>query len=160
MNIHFQSTVLFVKDIAVSRRFYQELLGQTVLVDHGPNVGFAGGFAIWQAEHALQTIYARLEDDPQPLGRRNCEIYFESDELDPLCTRLQAEGIELIHPIHEQPWGQRVVRFYDPDHHIVEVGEPMPFVIQRFLAQGLSVEQVAQRTFMPPEIVQQLASLS
>lgn len=32
--------------------------------------------------------------------------------------------VELIHPIERQAWGQKVFRFYDPDGHIVEVGEP------------------------------------
>jgi hypothetical protein len=31
--------------------------------------------------------------------------------------------VEYVHPLREQPWRQRVVRFYDPDHHIIEVGE-------------------------------------
>jgi hypothetical protein len=59
--------------------------------------------------------------------------------------------------LREQPWGQRVFRVYDPDGHIVEIGEPMPVVIQRFLAQGMSAEEAAERTSMPLEIVQKIA---
>ena len=85
-------------------------------------------------------------------------LYFETDQLDAMWTRLSEAGVQIVHPLVEQPWGQRVFRVYDPDGHIVELGEPMPAVIQRFLSQGMSVEQIAQRTSMPPEIVRQIAA--
>lgn len=43
------------------------------------------------------------------------------------------------------------MRFYDPDGHIIEVGETMPSVVRRFLAQGLTLEEVAQRMDVPLE---------
>jgi hypothetical protein len=64
----------------------------------------------------------------------------------------------LLHPLREQPWGQRVFRCFDPDGHIVEVGEPMPVVIGRYLSQGMSVEEATERTSMPLDIVRQIAS--
>ena len=30
----------------------------------------------------------------------------------------------LVHPIRMEPWGQRVFRIFDPDKHVVELGEP------------------------------------
>ena len=59
--------------------------------------------------------------------------------------------ISYVHPVHQQPWGQRAMRFYDPDGHIIEVGETMPSVVRRFLAQGLTLEEVAQRMDVPLE---------
>jgi catechol 2,3-dioxygenase-like lactoylglutathione lyase family enzyme len=44
-----------VEDIAVSRQFYEEVLGQTVLYDFGENIRFHGGFALQQRDH-----YARM----------------------------------------------------------------------------------------------------
>lgn len=63
------------------------------------------------------------------------------------------EEIEYIHKVREYPWGQNVVRFYDPDKHIIEVGESMITVIKRFLASGMTVEETAQRTQHPIEFV-------
>lgn len=157
LNIRFQSGVIFVKDIEASRRFYEGLLGQEVEMDFGPNVGFVGGFAIWQVDHACQIIFERAPDETGSLGRENCELYFEADDLDTLHAQLSDAGVQFAHPLREQPWGQREFRVYDPDGHIVEIGEPMPVVIQRFLAQGMSVEKVGERTSMPLEIVQQIA---
>jgi catechol 2,3-dioxygenase-like lactoylglutathione lyase family enzyme len=158
MDITFQSAVIFVQDIDTSRRFYEGLLGQQVLMDHGPNVGFAGGFAIWQADHARQIMGQQPPDEPGPLGRGNLELYFETGDIESTVARLVDADMPLVHPLHEQPWGQRVIRVYDPDGHIVEIGEPMPAVVGRFLEQGLSVDEVAQRTSMPLEIVQQMAA--
>ena len=59
MTITFQSPVLFVRDIAASGRFYQELLGQKVEVDEGLSLIFEGGFALWQADHAFHGRPAR-----------------------------------------------------------------------------------------------------
>lgn len=49
-------------------------------------------------------------------------------------------------------------RVADPDGHLVEVGEPMPRVVARFAAEGLSVEVIAERTSMPVEIVRRIVA--
>jgi catechol 2,3-dioxygenase-like lactoylglutathione lyase family enzyme len=157
MDLRLVSAVIFVKDIKASRHFYEEVLGQQVLMDHGPNVGFAGGFALWQIDHASQVIFQRVSEE-QPARSNKAELYFETGQIEEACQRLEAAGVEWIHPVIEQPWGQRVVRFYDADGHIIEFGEPMPAVITRFLGQGMSLEEVAQRTSMPLEIVSQIAA--
>ncbi|MDF2566503.1 MAG: glyoxalase, partial [Massilibacillus sp.] len=59
-----------------------------------------------------------------------------------------------VHDMIEQPWGQRVFRIYDPDKHMVELGEPMTAVIKRYLNQGMTLIEVAKRTSMPVEFVQ------
>ena len=75
-----------------------------------------------------------------------------------LKRRLLEAGVEYVHPLREHPWGQRVFRVYDPDGHIVEVGEPMSEVIARLLGEGKSVEAVAEQTAMPLEMVEQVAA--
>jgi catechol 2,3-dioxygenase-like lactoylglutathione lyase family enzyme len=151
-----QSSVLFVRDVALSRQFYEGLLGQTVEMDFGANVGFQGGFAIWQVDHALQTIHGRQPEVSPTLGADNFELYFETDDLDAVWDRLALGHVPSVHPLREQPWGQRVFRVSDPDGHIVEVGEPMPVVILRFAGQGMDAEAISQRTSMPVEIVRQV----
>ena len=56
-------------------------------------------------------------------GRRNLLLYFEHDDLDWIFQAISPH-VELIHPIERQAWGQRVFRFYDPDGHAIEIGEP------------------------------------
>ena len=155
MHIRFESAVLLVQDVAASRQFYEELLGQKVFMDFGPNVSFAGGsFAIWQVDHAHEIMF----DQPAAgqVGQGEMEIYFESDDLDGVMQRFIEAGVKLVHALREQPWGQRVVRVYDPDGHIIEVGEPIPVFVMRLLDQGLSVQQAAERTSVPVEVVRKI----
>lgn len=156
MAIKFQSAVLFVRDIQTSRHFYESLLGQKVLMDHGLNVGYEGGFAIWQIDHAYQMMFEHPAEGINRIGADNLELYFESDDLGSVWERLSGEDIMVLHDLREQPWGQRVLRVYDPDGHIVEVGEPMSVVVLRFSGEGMTPDQIAARTFMPLEIIQQI----
>ena len=57
----------------------------------------------------------------------------------------------------EHRWGQRAVRFYDPDHHVIEVGERMDTVVRRFLQSGMTREQVARRMDVPLKFVEDCA---
>jgi len=153
MTVRYQSAVLFVADIGRAKAFYVDVLGQQVLMDHGPNVGFVGGFALWQADAVEQVASVQTGVNDQPLGRDNLELYFEADDLVEMVMRLQERDVALVHPLLEQPWGQRTIRCYDPDGHIVEVGEPMPAVVRRLQGAGMGVEEIAGKTAMPVGVV-------
>ena len=45
------------------------------------------------------------------------------------------------------------MRFYDPDKHIIEVGENMKVVCRRFLDSGMTPEQTAKRMDVPLKFV-------
>jgi catechol 2,3-dioxygenase-like lactoylglutathione lyase family enzyme len=156
MSVKFESAVIFVRDVEASRGFYEGLLGQEVMMDHGPNVAFRGGFAIWEIEHASQIVFGQPPEGEGRLGHDNLELYFVTDDLDTAWTQLSNAGVEVVHPLREQPWGQRVLRVYDPDGHVVELGEPIPVFVRRFLDQGMSVEAVAERTSLPVEVVREI----
>ncbi len=152
MDIKFQTALLFVKDIKVSSIFYQKILEQKIEYDFGADVVFHGGFAIHDADHISNLLFGRANPNSlEKLGRENLELYFESESLEEVFVKLEDYGVKFIHTIREQPWGQRVLRFYDPDDHIVEIGEPMSAVIRRYLKQGASEAEVASRTSMPIE---------
>jgi len=52
----YQAAVFFVSDIATSKRFYNEVLGQKIVADFGANVSFEGGLSLWEKNYALNTI--------------------------------------------------------------------------------------------------------
>ena len=157
MGVAFQGSVVLVRDIKNSRSFYEELLGQKVMVDFGPVVGFEGGFSIWQVDHAYGILFDTQVKKPELLGCRNFELSFEESDIHTIWETISSEKIKLVHPLREQPWGQLVFRIYDPDGHIIEIGEPIPVFVLRFLTQGMSVEEVAERTSVPKEAVQKIA---
>ena len=96
-----------------------------------------------------QTYKAFIGKEEISFGGDNFELYFEEDDFDSFAEKLKECDVEYVHPVIEHSWGQRVVRFYDPDKHIIEVGENMQAVTRRFRANGMTPEQVAQRMDVP-----------
>ena len=145
----FCSPLFAVRSIEAAKTFYQEVLGQKLILDHGTNVTFEGGFALQEGFPELVGFPAEnLCWKPW-----NGELYFETEDLETDAARIKAAGAEVLHDIREYPWGQRVFRFFDPDGNLVEVGESMRSVVLRYLAQGMSDEEVARRTQHPVELV-------
>jgi catechol 2,3-dioxygenase-like lactoylglutathione lyase family enzyme len=148
----YSGTLLTVADITKAKYFYEVVMEQQVLMDLGVHVAFAGGVSLQSNYEEL--VGVELEVKTQA---NNFQLYFEVEDLDYWEAKLQAtEGIEFIHASKEYPWGQRVMRFYDYDKYIIEVAESMESVAKRFLAQGLSIEETAERTMYPVEFVQSL----
>ena len=151
-NPTYHSVVLLVKDIEVSKNFYNLILGQKIVMDFGRNVGFEGGLAIWQKDYALDLIFQEKAQNTK-VGTNSVEIYFEINELDNFYERLLKEEIEIIHSIREHPWGQRGFRIYDPDNHIIEFSESMESVVLRLRIQGFSLNEIAKKSMMPVEFI-------
>jgi catechol 2,3-dioxygenase-like lactoylglutathione lyase family enzyme len=123
--MRFVNPIIFVRDIAASKAFYTDVMGLSIDQDHGDFVLFSGHFGIHFGAALARTVWGTEDlEDPAPFGRRNLLLYFEDDDIDACFARL-TDRVRLIHPINRQAWGQRVFRFYDPDGHAVEVGEPM-----------------------------------
>ena len=137
----FQLALIAVKDVERSKRFYKELFDQEVVLDFGKNVTFSGGFAI-------QEDFGWLIDQPTDSIKEksnNMELYFEVDDFDEFVEKLaQYPSVDYVHPPKMHDWKQRVVRIYDPDFHIIEVGESMVVIAKRYLSQGYSVEDTAK----------------
>lgn len=149
--MQYQGTLIAVSDMEKAKQFYETVMEQKVIMDLGVHVAF-GGFS-------LQSNYAELvgADLPSKTQPNNFQLYFEVEDLDYWQNKIsRIEGIEFIHKAKEYPWGQRVIRFYDYDKFIVEVAESMASVAKRFLAQGLSVEETAERTMYPVEFIKSL----
>ncbi len=151
MKIKYVCPLIAVKDINKSRYFYENVLKQEVEIDHGENVAFKGGFAIHDIEH-FQNLTGKSINKKVD-SKDFIELYFELDEIEVMETKLKSLDVEFVHEMREQPWGQRVMRFYDPDKYIIEIGEPLEYVIKRFAALGLSLEEISERSSMPIEFV-------
>ncbi len=140
--MNYTAAVLAVSDIHTSRKFYEDLFGLELYQDYGINISFTCGLSLQQDFHWLtgvpkETVLTRSH---------NMELAFEEEDFDGFLDQLkQYPGIQYLGDVIEHTWGQRVVRFYDPDGHIIEVGESMDMVIRRFLDSGLAMEEVSAR---------------
>lgn len=133
-------TLISVTDINASRKFYEDLFGLEVFQDYGRNIAFTCGLA-------LQQDFDWLVDLPKEKVLKkfnNVEIVFEEQDFDSFLNKLKEyPNIEYLGEVIEHSWGQRVIRFYDLDGHIIEVGEDMKMVIKRFLDSGMTMEEVS-----------------
>ncbi|MCO5388542.1 VOC family protein [Desulfosporosinus sp.] len=145
-------TLIAVRNIEKAKQFYHDVLGLEVVADFGANVTMTGGIALQTADTWKGFIHK--QDEEIVFGNNACELYFEEDDMDSFVAKLNImKGIEYIHPLFEHSWGQRVVRFYDLDRHIIEVGENMIIVVKRFIETGLSIEETANRMDVPVDYV-------
>ena len=147
----YQGCLLAVRDISASKYFYEKVLHQNAVMDIGSHVTFEG--------FSLQEEYAELISVSVSSVKEqshNFQLYFEVEDLDKVYAEMKSIfGLQWVHQIKEYPWGQRDIRVYDPDKHIVEIAEDMNTVIKRFFGQGMSAEEVTKRTMFPLEIVKQ-----
>lgn len=144
-----KNTLLAVTDIEKSAAFYKKVLGLRVVMDFGANKTLTGGLVLQTAE----TWKEFIGTENISFGGRSTEIYFEEDDFDKFIEKLNGCEIKYVHPVKEHSWGQRVVRIYDPDMHIIEVGENLKTVCKRFLGSGMAPEQAAQRMGVPMKFV-------
>lgn len=147
-------TLIVVKDMEKSKKFYHDLLEQEVIVDFGANVTLTGGFSL-QTEESWQTFIHKRADEIK-YGNNDAELYFEEDDIDGLMAKLDNYGVEYVHPLQEHSWGQRGIRFYDLDKHVIEVGENMAVVVKRFIDSGMTIEQTAARMGVSIDYVKSL----
>lgn len=145
-----ESPMLVVKDIDKSVKFYEDILGLEVVMDLGANKTLTGGLALQTAE----TYKEFIGRNDLSFGGNNFEIYFEEDDFDAFVRKLEKYDIELVHPVIEHSWGQRVIRLYDPDRHIIEVGENMAAVCRSFLESGMTPQETAERMDVPLSYVE------
>jgi catechol 2,3-dioxygenase-like lactoylglutathione lyase family enzyme len=157
-SLKYRNAVLFVKDMTLSKRFYTEILGQEIEQDFDRYAGFKGGFGIWDGAYALEIIRGEREERVR-YGSENCELYFETAELDGVVQNLKEHGVPFIHSIMEHDWGQRGIRVSDPDGHIIEISEPMETVIRRLHNEGMSLPAISKKTHFLSEDIQRILSV-
>lgn len=136
----YNCAVISVADINAARKFYEDLFGLEVFQDYGINIAFTCGLALQQDFDWL----VHLPKENVLIKSNNMELCFEEQDFDGFLNKLKKyPNIECLGEVIEHSWGQRVIRFYDLDGHIIEVGEDMKMVIKRFLASGMNMEEIA-----------------
>ena len=144
LKMKYKGTLLVVKDIEKSKTFYKSVLDIDVVMDAGANVELTGGIYLQTADTWINFI--NKSDSEIIFSNNAIEVYFETDDIDSFIEKLKSYAdIEYLHPIIEHSWGQRAIRFYDLDNHIIEVAENMVMVIKKFIDSGLTIEQAAKR---------------
>lgn len=124
----YKSTLLSVKNMQRSLTFYKTVLGLRVVADFGANKMLSGGISL-QTEASWKNF---IDADDITYGGKSCELYFEEEDFDIFFGRLKEFDVRYVHGVKEHAWGQRVIRIYDPDDYIIEIGESMNAVCRLF----------------------------
>lgn len=84
---------------------------------------FENGMAIHDGASLFRTMFGVDDANSNYYGQANLVLYFEDADLDETYVRISRQ-IDLLHEIRDEPWDPRVFRFFDPDRHVIELGEP------------------------------------
>lgn len=117
-----KNVLIVVKDIEKSRKFYHDLFGLALIVDNDGNMVLTEGLAL-QDEKIWKDFLGR---DIIPENNAS-ELYFEERDLEGFVQKLERlyPDVKYVNRLMTHSWGQKVVRFYDPDGNLIEVGTPM-----------------------------------
>ena len=117
-----KSILIVVKDIEKSRKFYHDLFGIDLVLDNDGNMILTEGLVL-QDEKIWKSF---LDRDIVPKSN-SCELYFEEQDIEAFIEKLEKlyPDIEYVNRLMTHSWGQRVIRFYDLDGNLIEVGTPM-----------------------------------
>lgn len=113
-------TVIFVRDMAAMRSFYQEILGFPLWRELSPG---------WIEYHlgdntlALAKPSLTAADAPTPAGSAALQLAFKvaAPEVDRCADELVRRGVKLLSPPTDRAFGHRTLFFRDPDGNLLEV---------------------------------------
>ena len=117
-----KNILIVVKDIEKSRKFYHDLFGIDLILNNDGNMILTEGLVL-QDEKIWKSFINR---DIMPKSN-SCELYFEEQDIEAFIDKLEKlyPSIEYVNRFMTHSWGQRVIRFYDLDGNLIEVGTPM-----------------------------------
>ncbi len=119
-----KNVLLVVSDIEKSRQYYHDLFGLELILDNDGNMILTEGLVLQDA--AIWRDFLGRDIIPRS---NSCELYFEEKDLEGFVRKLEAlyPDTVYVNRLMTHSWGQKVVRFYDPDGNLIEVGTPMEF---------------------------------
>lgn len=117
-----KNILLVVKDIEKSRQFYHDLFGLELVLDNNGNMILTEGLVL--QDEKIWREFLGKEIIPQ---NNACELYFEEMDIEAFVQKLEKlyPSIVYVNRLITHSWGQKVIRFYDLDGNLIEVGTPM-----------------------------------
>ena len=93
-----------------------------MLVDNDGNMVLSDGLAL--QEEKYWKVFLGKDIIPES---NSCELYFEEKNIEAFVEKLERlyPSVEYVNQLMAYSWGKKVVRFYDLDGNLIEVGTPV-----------------------------------
>ena len=117
-----KNVLIVVKDIEKARQFYHDLFGLELIVDNDGNMILTEGLVLQEEKYWKQFLGREI------IPRNNSsELYFEESDIESFVEKLERyyPEVRYVNRLMTHSWGQKVIRFYDPDGNLIEVGTPV-----------------------------------
>lgn len=122
LQMKLRNVLIAVSNMERSIKFYKELFGLQVILDQDGNVIMSEGLVLQD-----MTIWKNFLNKDLVPENNMTELYFEESDIEGFVRKLEESDfeIEYVNKLMTHSWGQKVVRFYDPDGNLIEVGTPV-----------------------------------
>ena len=117
-----KNVLIVVKDIEKAKQFYQDLFGLETVLDNEGNMILTEGLVL--QDEKIWKNFLKRDIIPE---NNSSEIYFEERDIESFVQKLERlyPSIKYVNKLMTHSWGQKVIRFYDLDGNLIEVGTPM-----------------------------------
>jgi catechol 2,3-dioxygenase-like lactoylglutathione lyase family enzyme len=113
-------SVLAVRDLAASTRYYTEVLGFGLDPIEAPGWSFLTRDGI-----QLMLGECRDEVDASETGNHSWFLHIMVEEIDKLHRDLRGRGVDIVVPLGDRAHGHREFVLETPDGHRIMLGEPI-----------------------------------
>jgi len=115
---------LFTENLERSKEYYQNTFGLPIHYEDPNSAVFKFGQTMI---NLLRIAEAPELVNPARVAQRDAGARFvftiQVDDVDAMCARLTARGVELLNGPMDRPWGIRTASFVDPAGYIWEIAK-------------------------------------
>lgn len=116
-----KNVLLVVEDIEKSRQFYHDLFDLELVLDNDGNMILTEGLVLQDKKIWKEFLGKDIISESN-----SCELYFEERDIEAFVQKLENlyPSIKYVNKLMTHSWEQKVIRFYDLDGNLIEVGTP------------------------------------
>ena len=117
-----RNILIVVKDNQKARQFYHDLFGLELILDNDGNMILTEGLVLQEEKYWKEFLGREIIPE-----NNSSELYFEESNIEEFVEKLERyyPDVRYVNRLMTHSWGQKVIRFYDPDGNLIEVGTPV-----------------------------------
>ena len=117
-----KNVLIVVRDIEKARQFYHDLFGLELILDNDGNMILTEGLVLQEEKYWTEFLGREIISE-----NNSSELYFEESDIESFVEKLEGyyPEVKYVNRLMTHSWGQKVIRFYDPDGNLIEVGTPV-----------------------------------